>query len=133
MVQGIARELVKVTIVEAISVAHVVGIEAIAGLVAAHEEKGGTSRIEGVEDADGRTGSDAKFPHVGVSGVVHLRAVGERQVDAALSENLDHVEARVAVRTIQGAPPVAEFRSQLNGDGHRRRVAPATAEAAAGS
>ena len=133
MVQGIARELAKVTIVEAISVAHVVGIEAIAGLVAAHEEKGSSAGIEGVEDADGRTCSNAKFAHVGVSGVVHLRAVGEWQVDAALSENLDYVEARAAMRAIQSGPPVAELRSQLNGDGHRRRVAPATAEAAAGS
>ena len=121
MVLGITSECAKMLVIESISATDMIAVEAVVSLVAADEEKGGPARIEGVEDTDGRACLDSKLSHVGMSGVAHFGAVGKREVNAALSENLDDVQARVAVGTIQGVPPVAKHRGESNADGHVAR------------
>ncbi len=126
MVPGITSKLAKVLIVEGISTADMVAVEAVIALVATDEEDGCAAWIEGVEDADGRTCLDAKFSHAGMARAMDLGGMRILESNAALAEGSDDMEAGVSITRIQGRPPVAKLMGQLNGDGHAGKRAEAT-------
>ena len=115
---GISSKLPKVLIVESISTADMVAVEAVIALVSANEEDGCTAWIEGVEDADGRACLDAKLSHAGMARAMDLGGVRILESNAALAEGSDDVEAGASITRIQGRPPVSKLMGQLNGDGH---------------
>ena len=118
MALRVATELARVLVIETISAAYVVPIEALVCLVAVNQQDGRPTWIEGVEDADGGPRLHAEFAHVGVSRAVDLGGVGVLKADASFTEGADDMEAGVLMTTTEGLPPVAKLMGELDCDGH---------------
>ena len=114
----VATEFAKVLVVESISAAYVVPIEAFVGLLAANKQDGRSTWIEGVEDTDGRPRLHAEFTHAGVSRVVNLRGVRVLKADTSFPEGTDDMETGVLMTAAERLPPVAKLVGELDGDGH---------------